>query len=194
MVHDRCRGWDHLDLFLMDIRRNDHIAEIFLLQGKKLLHLRLHLHAVYHLRINDPHLIQTSFQIILDQGRGDQTGSVHGRVLHRVVELFFYRHMSCSKILSSQLSHDIQTVFITFFHPFMGKFQYIVVISTCQTLITCNDYQATDTVLFFDLFSGVKIRMLCIPHMAQDTPDQALKGVKIRFCIFQKLFAFLQLG
>ena len=73
--------------------------------------------------------------------------------------------------MASQFPHHIKTVVIALFHPLLGHLKHVVVISTCKPFITCDDNKALCPVCSLDLASGIKVKMLHIRHMAQDTAD-----------------------
>ena len=194
MVHDSAGGRYHLNLLLDDIRRDDDIAEILPFKGKERCHLRLHLHAVNHLRIYNPDLIQTSFLVILQYSGGNQTGAVHGGVLYRVMELLLHLDVSGLKIMASQFPHHIKPVVLTLFHPLLGHLQHVMVVSACQSLIAGYDYQSLYPVLLLNFLPGIEVKMLYIRHMTQDTAYQILKGIEVRLCFLQQFLTLLKLG
>ena len=104
--------------------------------------------------------------------------------------------MLTSKILSSQFSNNEQLCpLVLVIQKFLGKLQYIVVISTSQALITGNNQKSHFFLMVqFFLFFLLEIHMADIRQMTQQTCHHRLKGVEIRLRIFQILLSLSHLG
>ena len=89
------------------------------------------------------------------------------------------------KIMSSKLTYDKQFVVSRHFHDFLFCFFYIVIVSSCQSFITGNNYRSDFPFFFRNFFPTVKILVAHFRHMTQDSGNLSLQFIKIRLCICQ---------
>ena len=91
MIHYLFRTWsERYDIVILLLQR---VFKVLTLQRKKLQHLRLHIHGIYHLGVNNINLVKIfSLKKICDSF-GDRPRPVKGRILSRVKELSVDGHV-----------------------------------------------------------------------------------------------------
>ena len=164
---------------------------LFSLQRKQLKHIRFHLECIDHFGINNINLIQFLTYIFINQMQTDVTRPVKGRILHGITEFSVNIYIFFHEILSSKLTNHKQFVLSALFQLLRCKLQNVVVISSCQTLVSSNHQIATFLLIFRNISSEKDI--VCVWNRLHKTCDSILLCKEKRFCVCQAFLCFLHL-
>ena len=101
-------------------------------------------------------------------------------VLRRVLEMLINGNSLRGEVLSSRLSNHIETEIVVVLHEFFCHFQYIMVVSTSQSLIRCHHDIATASVRIpvILLLTFGEVFVVQIRHMTEHPGNHCLHAEK----------------
>ena len=105
---------------------------------------------------------------------------MHGRFLHSIEEIGVNFHTLIRIIVSAKLTDYEQLMLSRFLQDLILHLDNVVVVSSCKSFIRSNDNGTYLSFLFWNLFPHIKIPVLDLRNMPQDSGNLSLKSVKVR--------------
>ena len=170
------------------------MQEVFLHKRKEFHLLRIHRKRVFHLCVDDIYLIKLIFRVQIHDVIRNDTRAVKRRVLHGILELRIHRETLFRKILASELADDKQLIVLALREKLMRHLDDVVVVCSCQTLIRSDHDISTPLFFLRDLLLLVKIAVLHLRNVAQESGNGTLKCIEIRFRLLKLLLGAAQFG